>query len=101
MKRADATYCPFCTGEILEAEFLCKYCGRDLHAMRIAHSKAKASSKGGGYEIVPDGFKFGIALRGTVILHGMEMEEAQNTAKILNTVLEAEKAELVNPTRYF
>lgn len=36
--------CPYCTGEILESVFLCKHCGRDLHAMRIAHLKAEAAS---------------------------------------------------------
>jgi hypothetical protein len=35
--------------------------------------------------------RFGIALQGKVILHGMEPEEAQVTAQILNSVIEAER----------
>jgi hypothetical protein len=60
-------YCPYCTGEILEAVFLCKQCGRDLHAIRIANLKAESASNTEQYQIVPDGTDFGIAFRGEVI----------------------------------
>jgi|PlaIllAssembly_1097288.scaffolds.fasta_scaffold1191403_2 hypothetical protein len=91
MQYTDREYCPFCTGEILSAAYLCKHCGRDLHTMRIAYCRTKASSKEKSYEVVPDGMRFGIAFQGKVILHGMEPEEAQITAQILNSVIEAER----------
>lgn len=91
MKETDRAYCPFCSGEILSAAFFCKHCGRDLHAMRIAYHKGK-SVQGGPYEVVPDGVKYGIALRSEVVLHGMERDEAQSTARILNSVMDADGA---------
>ena len=92
MRHPYTTYCPFCAEEILEAEFLCKHCGRDLHALRIATLKAKALSKAKYYEIVPDGRGFGVALSGIILIHGMNLEKAQSTAKILNEVLQATRA---------
>ncbi len=92
MQQTDRKYCPFCTGEILEAAFLCKSCGRDLHAIRIAYSKTKTSPKADYYHIVPDGTKFGIELGGEIVLHGMDRRKAQITARILNDVMQAEKA---------
>jgi len=59
--------------------------------MRIAYSRTKATSGEKSYEVVPDGIRFGIALQGIVILHGMDPEEAQVTAQILNSVIDAER----------
>lgn len=92
MLHPDSTYCPFCTGEILDAAFLCKNCGRDLHAIRIAYAKTKALPKADYYHIVADGSKFGIALGTEVVLHGLDIDRAQVTARILNDVMQAEKA---------
>ncbi len=78
------TYCRFCAEEILEEVLPCTHCGRDL-------VRAQAASKAGRYEIVPDGTKFGIALGDEVVLHGMDVERAQSTVKILNEVLKQEK----------
>ncbi len=92
MSQADTTHCPFCAREILEAGFLCKHCGKHLHPLRIANLKAKAISEIEHYEIVQDGRQFGIAFMGKVILHAMDKERAQNTAQILNEVLQMERA---------
>ena len=91
MLQTDIRYCPFCMVEILEAAFLCKHCGRDLHDIRMAYSKTKALPQADHYHIVPDGSKFGIELSGEVVLHGLDRKRAQITAKILNDVMQAER----------
>ena len=54
---------------------------QNLHGMRINKPVHR-------YEIVADGNRFGIAFRGEVKIHGMELNRAQRTVQILNAVEE-------------
>ncbi len=75
--------CPICTKELPPSTLLCLHCGSDLHGMKLARCNPKA----GPFGIVPDGFKFGITLRGEVKIHGLELKNAQSLVSILNSVL--------------
>jgi hypothetical protein len=46
------------------------------------------------YEVVADGSRFGIAFRGEVKIHGMELNRARATVLILNAVQEMEEEAL-------
>ena len=83
MQNANRKLCPFCAGEIPYAFIVCNHCGRALHSLRLARSKTQ--SKTDVYEIVTDGLNFGIALRGEVKIHGLELEIAQKAVAILNS----------------
>ena len=68
--------CPSCAMEIKPEATTCKHCGGDLGAVRPEESK---------YQLVRDGLKFGIALRGRIVLRGMNLKEAQSTLGIFNS----------------
>jgi len=81
MQDTGKMVCPICTKELLQPTFLCFHCGSDLHGMKPARRNPKASP----YEIVPDGSKFGITLRGEIKIHGLELKNAQSLISILNS----------------
>ncbi len=56
---------------------------RDLHGKPVCR-----------YEIVADGSRFGIAFKGEVKIHGMELSRAKTTVSILNEVQEMENEAL-------
>jgi predicted amidophosphoribosyltransferase len=72
--------CPLCGEEIPPASFICRHCGLDLHSSRLFKDKTSADF----YEVVPDGEKFGLALEGEIKVHGLDLQEAEITAKIFN-----------------
>ena len=72
MKIAGGRRCPSCANETPQKVIFCIHCGKDLDSDL--------------YEIVLDGVKFGIALKGRIILQGMGFQEARETIKILNSV---------------
>ncbi len=63
--------CPACAKVIPTDTIRCIHCGKNLGA--------------DPYEMIFDGFKFGIALNGQAIMHGMEFKEAKETVSILNS----------------
>ena len=72
---SEEILCPSCiNANKPEAEF-CERCGRDLKSLRPVNIK---------YQLVRDVEEFGIALRGRVILHRMDLKRAQDTLAILN-----------------
>ena len=68
--------CPSCAREIRSDDTVCAHCGGGLDAVRPEQDK---------YQLVHDGHKFGIALRGRIVLPGMNLREAQTTLAILNS----------------
>ncbi len=66
-----------------------RHCGSDLHGVKPACPKPEHKSD--HYELVPDGPKFGIALRGEIKVHGLDSQKARNLLSILNSVIEVEK----------
>lgn len=90
MQSANRKHCPFCAGEIPQTFIVCNHCGRELHSLRHAHSKAQP--KADLYEIVHDGVNFGIALRGEVKIRDLELEKAQKIVAILNNGIGLEQA---------
>jgi len=69
---AGTKKCPSCAKVIAANAIRCIHCGKYLDT--------------DPYEIVPDGFKFGIAFDGEVIMHGIESKEAKETVAMLNSV---------------
>jgi hypothetical protein len=65
----------------------CGSCGRDMtfDNQRIYDSSPQSEL----YEIVPDGETFGIALRGKIKIHGLELENAQTILEALNRSCES------------
>jgi hypothetical protein len=61
--------------EIKPDASVCAHCGGDLSMIRPEQNK---------YQLVRDGGKFGIALRGRIVLPGMDLKDAQGTLVILN-----------------
>ncbi len=66
--------CPTCAMEFSQDADTCVHCGRELVSLR-SHDK---------YHLVRDGAKFGIALRGRMVLGNMELKEAQSTLVLFN-----------------
>jgi hypothetical protein len=62
--------------EIKPEASACGHCGGDLRSVRPEQSK---------YQLVRDGQKFGIALRGRIVLPDMNLKDAQSTLKIFNS----------------
>ncbi len=83
MQNANRKPCPFCAAEIPRTFIVCNHCGRELHSLRLARSKAQPKVE--LYEIVADGQEFGIALHGKIRLHGLELEKARQIVAILNS----------------
>jgi hypothetical protein len=78
MQDTPKRLCPFCAGVVSAVALLCKRCGQDLHSMKLAQPQAQPKSN--LYEFVPDGQKFGIAIQGEIIVHGLnsaDLETAQ------------------------
>jgi hypothetical protein len=90
MQDAERKWCPFCANEVPASALLCSYCGRDLHAMKIANPNITAGSE--PYRVVLDATCFGIAFEGKIIIHGLELERARSLAEILNNVAEIKEA---------
>ena len=75
MQLGGRILCPSCAKEINPDATSCAHCGGDLSTVRPAQDR---------YQLVHDGQKFAIALRGRVILPGMELKDAQSTLALLN-----------------
>jgi hypothetical protein len=90
MRTTAKRLCPFCAGEIALDASVCEHCGKNLKRMMAAHSQPQP--KPSLYHIVPDGTKYGIALAGSVKIHGLELEKAERLAAILNSVADIEEA---------
>ncbi len=80
MQNMGKVICPACANELVEFTRWCWHCGCDLYGMNQVQSKPAA------YEIVADGFHFGIALGDEVKIHGLDIENAQSIVAILNRV---------------
>jgi hypothetical protein len=76
----NKTLCPLCGEIILPNSFICDYCGLDMRSSRLFNARPKADL----YVVVPDGEKYGLALEGEIKVHGLELNEAEITAKIFN-----------------
>jgi hypothetical protein len=76
MHGVGKTLCPSCAMEIVPDAAFCGHCGEDLSTVRPEQNK---------YQLVRDGQKFGIALRGRMVLPDMSLKEAQRTLAILNS----------------
>lgn len=72
--------CPFCSETVPPAATWCEACGRNT-----PWEQKK------GYEIVPDGEKYGIALAGAMIVAGLELEAAK---VILHALTDREMREM-------
>ena len=72
--------CPCCN---LKVQLNGLPCEPNLHQTKTAKPVHR-------YEIVADGTRFGIAFKGKVRIHGMELQRAQTTVSILNAVQEME-----------
>lgn len=75
MQVAGKPLCPSCAMEIKPDAAVCAHCGGDLSITRPEESK---------YQLVRDGRKFGIALRGRIVLPGLNLKDAQSTLVIFN-----------------
>ena len=89
MKIPNKIICPFCFKEVVAAATWCGDCGRDLPSSK--QYSFEIPPKREFYEIVPDGEVFGIALRGQIKIHGLEIESAQSILAALNRRYESEK----------
>ena len=56
---------------IQENDLHCNHCGKLV----------------GLHKIVPDGFKFGIAVEGEIKIHGLDLKKAQELAALLNSII--------------
>ncbi len=88
-QRADRKSCPFCGGEIPLLVSVCDHCKRyldeeGLHCPKIPSIQIQNSAT--LYEIVPDGIRFGLAFRGEIKVHGLDLENARELASILNSI---------------
>ena len=54
----------------------------DLHNIKLARSNIR--SKSDLYQVVPDDYKFGVAFKGLIIMHGLDFQRANFFVKILN-----------------
>jgi hypothetical protein len=75
MEASGEFLCPSCVNVNKPEAETCQHCGRDLKSLRPVNIK---------YQLVRDVEGFGIALRGRVILHRMDLKTAQGTLSILN-----------------
>jgi hypothetical protein len=75
VKLPGEVLCPSCAMDIKPDAAVCTHCGGDLGAIRPEESK---------YQLARDGRKFGIALRGRMVLADMDLKDAQSTLVILN-----------------
>jgi hypothetical protein len=75
MQLVGRVLCPSCAKEINPNDALCAHCGGDLSTVRPAQDR---------YQLVCDGQKFGIALRGRIVLRSMDLRDAQSTLAIFN-----------------
>jgi|WetSurMetagenome_2_1015567.scaffolds.fasta_scaffold111779_3 hypothetical protein len=82
MKFSSQNICPFCLSEVATAATWCGNCRRDLLSKEQYPFVIPPNVE--LYEIVPDGEMFGIALRGEIKIHGIEMESAQSILTALN-----------------
>ena len=89
MRIAGKKACPFCKEIIPASALFCLHCGRDLHSMTVADSQAPGEEP---YQVVPDGFHFGIAFEGEIRIHGLDLKKARDLAALLNSATAAPKA---------
>jgi hypothetical protein len=86
MQCANRQTGPFCTNEIADLAPACLHGGRDLHSMKIAYSNEGVDSR--PYEVVPDGFHYGVAFAGEIRIHGLDRVRAVRLMALLNSVSE-------------
>ena len=67
-------FCPSCAGALPATASRCAHCGKDLRS----HT----------YQIVSDGTRFGIAFKGRVVIHDLELKSALEVASVLNNYRE-------------
>lgn len=91
MQFSGKNTCPVCLKEVLTAATCRGDCGLDLPSNK--QYPYEIAPKTELYEIVPEGVMFGIALRGEVKIHDLEMEIAQSILTALNRGCEFEKLE--------
>jgi len=72
MEIAATKLCPACAKPISSRAPACIHCGKDLI--------------GNVHWIVPDGFQYGISIKGKVVLHGLTLEKARNLAALMDQV---------------
>ncbi len=70
MQRPVEKFCPSCAGALPAIATRCTHCGKDLRAE--------------SYQIVSDGEKFAIALKGRTVIHDLELKSALEVASVLN-----------------
>lgn len=88
MQVADRKTCPFCRGEIADQSRACE-CGRAPYSMKVAHPQSASREV---YELVPDGYNYGISVDGKIKIHGLGFERARRLVELLNSVNEIEQA---------
>ncbi len=74
MQSIGGALCPSCATEISQYADVCARCGRELKSLQSQNK----------YQLVRDGDRFAIALRGRIVLGNMDLKEVQGTLKILN-----------------
>ncbi len=67
-------FCPSCTGALPVIATFCAHCGKDLRK--------------DGYQILSDGSRFGISLKGLIVIHDLELKSALEVASILNNYIQ-------------
>jgi hypothetical protein len=71
MMMMEKKVCPSCAGVLPAIANLCIHCGKDLRYDQ--------------YQIVPDGLSFGVSLKGRIVIHSLELKEAQEVVSIMNS----------------
>jgi hypothetical protein len=74
MQTSKPVLCPSCAMEFAPDADVCLRCGKELKSLRA----------GTKYQLVHDGDKFGVVLRGRMVFGKMELKEAQSTLAIIN-----------------
>jgi predicted amidophosphoribosyltransferase len=74
MQTSKPVLCPSCATEFTPDADVCVRCGRELKTLRDANK----------YQLVCDGEKYDIALRGRTVIAKMELKEAKSTLAIIN-----------------
>jgi hypothetical protein len=74
--------CPLCGEDTPPNAFICEHCGLDLRSSTFFKAQTGADL----YEVVPDGEKFGLALKGVIKVHDLDLKEAEVTARIFNMI---------------
>ena len=74
MEIAATKLCPACAKPISSRAPACIYCGKDL--------------LGNVHWIVPDGFQYGISIKGKVVLHGLTLEKARMLAPLMDRAIQ-------------